>query len=313
MSQTQGTVQPQPQPSPQISTEALKQRLMFIGMILLVIGFFIGGLGDIAFISFRANLFTVMTLLEGLLLIGIAAILFMRLKYILSYKGNVIDLFFDEPMLKFITYLAPLYMLFKGIGFFGGNLIVGIGLTVAGILFLILVVLYQMYRYRGIPPTMMLLFSIFIIIVGVFLSVAGFISAGSSGPNVFLAHSGILGIAVILIGIGLIIIGFTGQHSSNIIKLILNLGYLLASIALIVGGGLGIRDGISVLGAAFFPASLKAVGGLILVAEVMALIAGIMFLIIIIVNLGKELSKAAAAPPPPPAPPPPETPPPPPQ
>ncbi len=298
---TSTTIQP-------ISTEALKNRLIFIGTLLIIVGFLLEGLRSILFIGFRATAFSVLILLSGLLLLAVAGILFIRMKYLLAVKKLDLNMFFDDPMLKIVSYLAPLYVLFKGIGFLGGDVVVGIGLTVAGILFLALIVLYQLYRFRGLPPTMMLLFSILIIIIGVFLSVAGFINAGSSAPNIFLAHSGILGIAIMIVGIGLIIIGFTGQKGSTIIKVLLNLGYLIASIALITGGGLGIRDGINILRWGVATALLRAIGALLLVAEILGLIAGIMFIIIVLVDLGKELSKAAT----PPAPPAPQAPPPPP-
>ncbi len=306
-----GTTQPTATTMQPISTEVLKNRLTFIGILLLIVGFLLEGLRNLLFIGFRVTTFSVMVLLAGLLLLGTAGILFMRMKYLLSLGKLDLNVFFDDPMLKIVSYLAPLYVLFRGIGFLGGDIIIGIGLTVAGILFLVLVILYQLYRFKGIPPTMMLLFSILVIIIGVFLSVAGFINAGSSAPNIFLAHSGILGIAVLIIGIGLIIAGFTGQQSATVIRILLSLGYLLASIALITGGGLGIRDGINVLGSRMATAMLKAIGALLLVAEILGLIAGIMFIIVVLVTLGKELSKAAAAaPPPPPAP---QAPPPPPQ
>jgi len=311
MSQSMGTTQPTATTMQPISTEVLKNRLTFIGILLLIVGFLLEGLRNLLFIGFRVTTFSVMVLLAGLLLLGTAGILFMRMKYLLSLGKLDLNVFFDDPMLKIVSYLAPLYVLFRGIGFLGGDIIIGIGLTVAGILFLVLVILYQLYRFKGIPPTMMLLFSILVIIIGVFLSVAGFINAGSSAPNIFLAHSGILGIAVLIIGIGLIIAGFTGQQSATVIRILLSLGYLLASIALITGGGLGIRDGINVLGSRMATAMLKAIGALLLVAEILGLIAGIMFIIVVLVTLGKELSKAAAAaPPPPPAP---QAPPPPPQ
>ncbi len=303
MSQPVGSTQPTSTTMQPISAEVLKNRLTFIGMLLLIVGLLLEGIRSVLFISFRATVFSVMVLLAGLLLLATAGVLFIRMKYLLSLGKLDLNIFFDDPMLKIVSYLAPLYMLFKGIGFLGGDIIVGIGLTIAGILLLMLVILYQLYRFRGIPPTMMLLFSIFIIIIGVFLSVAGFINAGSSAPNVFLAHSGILGIAVMIIGIGLIIVGFTGQKGTTVIRVLLSLGYLLASIALITGGGLGIRDGINILRAGRAAALFRAMGALLLVAEVLGLIAGIMFIIIVLVTLGKELSKAAAAPPPtPPAP-----------
>ncbi len=305
-----GSTQPTSTTMQPISAEALKNRLTFIGMLLLIVGLLLEGIREILFIGFRATVFSVMILLAGLMLLATAGLLFIRIKYLLSAKTLDLNLFFSDPMLKIVGYLAPLYVLFRGIGFLGGDIIVGIGLTIAGILFLVLVIFYQLYRFREIPPTMMLLFSILIIIIGVFLSVAGFIDAGSSNPNIFLAHSGILGIAVMIIGIGLIIVGFTGQRSTTVIRILLSLGYLLASIALITGGGLGIRDGINILRAGRIAAIFRAMGALLLVAEVLGLIAGIMFIIVVLVTLGKELSKAAAAPPPPPAP---QAPPPPPQ
>ena len=304
------TMQPPPTSYQPVSTEVLKNRLMFIGLLLMIVGLLLEGLREIIFIAFRVTIFGVMTLLSGIILLGVAAVLFIRMKYLLSLNKLDLNVIFDDPMLKILTYLAPLYVLFRGIAFFGGNVIIGIGLSVAGVLFLILSIMYQMYRYRGISPTMMLLFSILVIITGVFLSVGGFIDAGSSAPNILLAHSGILGIAVMLIGIGLIIAGFTGQAAGTTIRIMLTLGYLIAAIALVAGGGLGIRDGVNALrgraGGVFM-----AMGALLLVAEILGLIAGIMFLIIIIVSLGKEISKAAAPPPPPqppqaPPPPPPQ-------
>ncbi len=306
-----------PQQSSSVGFQALLPKLTMVGIILYLIGLIIRSISSMLLIGLRVTLASAMFLIAGILLLIVSAILFLRIKYLLSISKLSIDFFMQDMLLKIAVFIVPLYILFKGIGFFQGALVTGIGLVGASILLLIMIVLKYVIRMPMNTPTMALMNSIFIILVGVFFAIAGFSAAGSSSPSVLIMHSGILGIAAMLLGIGLLVGGLapTAKTAKDLMSY---LGLLLVTIALIVGGALYIKDGVGLItmGGPFMrvPGLVRAIGGLDLVSGIMGILAGILFFILAIMEFAKmlsSLSKAAppppaTAPPPPPPPPPPE-------
>ena len=167
------------------------------------------------------------------------------------------------------------------------------------------------YRYRELKSEMKMVFAIMVLIAGVFMAVGGFARAGYSIDNLLLAHGGILSISVILAGLSMLlstlIKGVTKETMENIL---LSISFTIFSIALMVGGGLAIRDGAAVMGA-WVSGIFKAAFGIHLVTGVLGLIAGIVFVITALLTLITTISKASqpAPPPTPEAPPPPPPPP----
>jgi hypothetical protein len=292
------------------SIQQIKPKLDYIGVLVYFAGLIILGIRDIVLgAAYGFSLSGASAIIAGIIALIVGGLLIMMHKEVLRVDFKKLDLF-KELRLMVISFLLPLYVVMIGL-VYNTNLMVAIGYVVAGLIVEIILLMLYIYRYRELKPEMKMIFAIMILVAGVFMAVGGFARAGFSIDNLLLAHGGILAISVILAGLGILLSTFIKGGTKEIMESILfSISFTIFSIALIVGGGLAIRDGASVIGA-WVPGIFKAAFGVHLVTGVLGLIAGIVFVIVALLTLITSISKASQpaqpsvpeVPPPPPPPP----------
>ncbi|MEM1514813.1 MAG: hypothetical protein QXH24_02005 [Candidatus Bathyarchaeia archaeon] len=276
--------------------EELLPKMVAVGLIAYTVGLLMDGISNILWIATWVTLLTILLTVSGIIELGIAGLLLMRMKYILSLSAFTVDTLFVDPTLKYLLYLVPLYLLLKGIGFLQSTIVTGIGLIGAAIL--IFITLFLRVKPMS-PSTAILTNFILTLLIGAFLGLAGFSMAGSSMPNTLLMYSGILGIAIIIIGLSILMMGLAPKAEA-MKDVMVYIGYLLIVVALIVGGALAIRDGVYLT---YFPGVIGARGAITLVAGILGgILTGVLSIIVIVMKFTKVLARISEIPPPPPPP-----------
>ncbi len=239
--------------------------------------------------------------LEGIIDLGLAGLLF------LMFRFNIPELetLLNDSRLLFAALLAGGLVFFAGVELLVlRSYVPGVGFVIAGVLLMASYFIWSKKLIRG--PQEPMITGILVIIGGIFLAIGGFVA------NAVLAamHMGVASIAVMIIGIAYFMRQYVNpQTGQKTIKMLIMFSKLVATIALIVGGGVSIW---SATGSFRFGGLGAASGAMDILSGILALITGIIALILTLTELGRELSATAQPPPPPPSAPVPEPPPPPP-